>query len=122
VCLCCRATCSRIVLHTFLLATISKSFAKVTDSTNIGLRRMESFPGSSVERVQVDNSNLHIEIPLYSVQGSVWIRRFLRFTLRQNNIGFPVVGSDCPNPCAQCLLAWPFCSRSGNTTCRTARN
>ena len=67
---CSRATSPRILpCVLFLMATASASFAQDTNSTNIGLPPNGVFSGSEIENVQVNNGNLHIEIPLYSVPG-----------------------------------------------------
>jgi RHS repeat-associated protein len=60
---------SCFTLYIFLLAAASLSFAQDTNSSNIGLPPNGVFSGSDVETVQVNNGNLHIEIPLYSVPG-----------------------------------------------------
>ena len=59
-------------LLTFLTAAcilLSSAFAQDTNSTNIGLPPNGVFSGSGIESVQVNNGNLHIEIPLYSIPG-----------------------------------------------------
>ena len=54
----------------FLLATISLSLAQ-GDSANqaIGLPAHGSFSGSNFDNVQLNNGDLRIEIPLYSLVG-----------------------------------------------------
>jgi len=100
---------------------ISKSFAKVTDSTNIGLPSNGVFPGSSVERVQVDNSNLHIEIPLYSVQEAVWIRRFSVSHCAKTTLASPCrVG--LPKPLRAVLARLALLLPFGIPRAETARN
>src|SRR5438270_2881151 len=55
------------VCSAFFSASIT--LAQDNDKANIGLPPNGVFSGSSVESVQVNNGNLHIEIPLYSVPG-----------------------------------------------------
>lgn len=60
-----------VALSLFLiLAAVSFSFAQAdTGSQAIGLPAHGSFSGSDFDNVQLNNGNLHIEIPLYSLPG-----------------------------------------------------
>lgn len=64
-------TCCRALLASgFLLTCLSFSFGQGdTGSQAIGLPAHGSFSGSDFDNVQLNNGNLHIEIPLYSVGG-----------------------------------------------------
>jgi hypothetical protein len=61
--------CPGILSCIFLLAAVSASLAQDTNSSNIGLPPNGVFSGSGIDSVQVNNGNLHIEIPLYSLHG-----------------------------------------------------
>src|SRR5436190_5562135 len=54
----------------FLVGTVASSLGQGEMSTQtIGLPANGSFSGSSFDNVQLNNGNLHIEIPLYSLSG-----------------------------------------------------
>jgi len=63
--------CRRALLASgFLLTCLSFSFGQGdTGSQAIGLPAHGAFSGSDFDNVQLNNGNLHIEIPLYSVGG-----------------------------------------------------
>ena len=62
-------TCFVLVVTVGMICFVSPSAIAQDNSSNIGLPPNGVFSGSSVESVQVNNGNLHIEIPLYSVPG-----------------------------------------------------
>lgn len=45
------------------------TLAQLNNSQNVGLPSNGSFEGSSIESVQVNNGNLHVEIPLFTLAG-----------------------------------------------------
>jgi hypothetical protein len=58
------------VLWLLLFLTSLRAFGQdVTGGLNIGFPENGDFSGSDFENVQINNGNLHIEIPLYSEKG-----------------------------------------------------
>jgi hypothetical protein len=53
----------------FLAITSTCPAQSVNNAVNTGLPENGAFHGSDVENVQVNNGNLHIDIPIYSIKG-----------------------------------------------------
>jgi hypothetical protein len=56
-------------LATCLLVVCIRMSAQVANNSNVGLPPNGTFEGTGIENVQVNNGNLHIEIPLFSLPG-----------------------------------------------------
>jgi len=65
---CSRATSSRL-LCLFVLITAFTALAQDTGNQAVGLPANGTFQGSDIDVVQLNNGNLHIEIPLYTLSG-----------------------------------------------------
>lgn len=52
-----------------ILASSSALSQDITNPLNIGLPKNGDFSGSDFESVQLNNGNLHIEIPLWTIPG-----------------------------------------------------
>src|SRR3982751_5252084 len=52
-----------------LLLTCGVAWSQTTNANNVGLPMNGVFSGSDIESVQVNNGNLHVQIPLYSLAG-----------------------------------------------------
>src|SRR5437868_211631 len=53
----------------WLLLVIASATAQNTNSQNTGVPPNASLDGTGIESVQLNNGNLHIEIPLFSMSG-----------------------------------------------------
>jgi hypothetical protein len=53
----------------WLLLAGGTAIAQVSNSENLGLPTNASFDGTGIENVQVNNGNLHIDLPLFSLPG-----------------------------------------------------
>jgi RHS repeat-associated protein len=53
----------------FLAITSTCPAQSVTNATNVGLPENGVFQGSDIESVQVNNGNLHVDIPVWAVKG-----------------------------------------------------